>query len=163
MACYVLLQCLIHCDIIKFNFFDLYQGAMYMMVRIDMSRFPAFKNDLHFVESLVSEQSVFCLPGKCFNYPNYFRIVLTLPENLLSEACDRMLEFCSANLVCPPPSRLVGLLVDNRSLYATYGKKYGMFLDDPHSSHWHQTWQLAVSLSDSIRNGQDRERKESWG
>merc|ERR1711922_21005 len=128
-----------------------------------MSRFPAFKNDLHFVESLVSEQSVFCLPGKCFNYPNYFRIVLTLPENLLSEACDRMLEFCSANLVCPPPSRLVGLLVGNRTLYATYGKKYGMFLDDPHSSHWHQTWQLAVSLSDSIRNGQDRERKESWG
>jgi len=139
------------------------QGAMYMMVRVDMSRFPQFKNDLHFVESLVSDQSVFCLPGKCFNYPNYFRIVLTVPEVLLSEACDRMLEFCSHNLVCPPPSRLVGLLVDNRSLYATYGKKYGQFLNEPHSSHWHQTWQLAVSLADSMRNQQERGRKDSFG
>jgi len=133
------------------------QGAMYMMVRVDMSRFPQFENDLEFVERLVSEQSVFCLPGKCFNYPNYVRIVLTVPENLLSKACDRMLEFCSQYLVCPPPSRLVGLLVDNRSLYATYGKKYGSFLDNPHSSSWHNTWQLAVTLADAM----ERQRKES--
>merc|ERR1712123_567473 len=49
------------------------QGAMYMMVRVDMSRFPTISNDLQFVEKLVSEESVFCLPGKCFNYPNYIR------------------------------------------------------------------------------------------
>jgi tyrosine aminotransferase len=65
------------------------QGAMYMMVRIDCSRFPSFKSDLEFVEQLVSEQSVFCLPGKCFNYPNYMRIVLTVPALLLQEACVR--------------------------------------------------------------------------
>jgi len=139
------------------------QGAMYMMVRVDMSRFPQFNTDLQFVERLVSEQSVFCLPGKCFNYPNYVRIVLTVPENLLSEACDRILEFCSQHLVCPPPSRLVGLLVDNRSLYATYGKKYGMFLGDPHSDTWHNTWQLALTIADSIRNNDEQQRKMSFG
>jgi len=137
------------------------QGAMYMMVKVDMSRFPNFRSDLDFVEHLVSEQSVFCLPGKCFNYPNYIRIVLTVPEDLLSKACDRMLEFCSAHLVCPPPSRLVGLLVENRSLYATYGKKYGMFVDNPHSSQWHRTWQLAVTLAEAMQN--NAARKDSIG
>ena len=66
------------------------QGAMYMMVRIDRTRFPGFKSDLQFVERLVAEQSVFCLPGKCFNYPNYVRIVLTVPSILLQEACERL-------------------------------------------------------------------------
>lgn len=55
-----------------------------------------------------------------------------------------MLEFCNFHLVCPPPSRLVsrravcrvtlhrqvGLLVEHRSLYATYGKVHGRFLDN---------------------------------
>ena len=57
------------------------------MVKVDMERFPGFTNDLQFVERLVSEQSVFALPGRCFNYPNYIRIVLTVPARLLSEAC----------------------------------------------------------------------------
>ena len=69
------------------------QGAMYMMVKIDRTRFPGFKSDLQFVERLVAEQSVFCLPGKCFNYPNYVRIVLTVPAPLLQEACERS-SFC---------------------------------------------------------------------
>lgn len=37
---------------------------MYMMVEIKMSQFPKFKNELQFVERMVSEQSVFCLPGQ---------------------------------------------------------------------------------------------------
>lgn len=70
------------------------QGAMYMMVGMDMKLFPAFKHDLEVVESLVKEQSVFCLPGKCFNYINYFRIVLTVPERSMIEACERIEDFC---------------------------------------------------------------------
>merc|ERR1712045_177964 len=70
-------------------------GAMYMMVRIDISGFyHTFDNDLEIVEALVTEQSVFCLPGKCFNVPNFFRIVLTVPKEMLIEACNRMMEFC---------------------------------------------------------------------
>lgn len=40
------------------------QGAMYMMIEIKMAQFPEFKTELQFVERLVSEQSVFCLPGE---------------------------------------------------------------------------------------------------
>merc|ERR1740128_802169 len=138
------------------------QGAMYMMVRVDRTRFPGFTSDLNFVERLVAEQSVFCLPGKCFNYPNYVRIVLTVPAILLQEACVRMLEFCSLHLVVPPPSRLVDLLVEHRSLYATYGKVHGRFLDGQ-ADNWPSTWQLAVTLAEAMnrKNSVTRERRES--
>ncbi|KAK2164061.1 hypothetical protein LSH36_69g02016 [Paralvinella palmiformis] len=70
-------------------------GAMYMMVGIDMEKFQAFKDDVQFTERLVTEQSVFCLPASCFQYPNFFRIVLTVPQEKLQEACERINEFCS--------------------------------------------------------------------
>jgi len=127
-------------------------AAMYMMVKVDMERFPLFQHDLQFVERLVSEQSVFCLPGKCFNYPNYFRIVLTVPMELLSEACDRMNQFCLTHLICPPPSRMVSSMIDQSTLYATYGKAPGMFIDNPHADNWHSTWALAVSLAQAMSN-----------
>lgn len=69
-------------------------GAMYMMIGIDIDRFPEFDNELDFVKALVSEQSVFCLPGQCFEYPNYMRIVLTVPEDLIWESSIRIVEFC---------------------------------------------------------------------
>ena len=39
-------------------------GAMYLMVGIDIDRFPEFKDDVDFTKQLVIEQSVFCLPGQ---------------------------------------------------------------------------------------------------
>ncbi|KAJ0029483.1 hypothetical protein NQD34_004480 [Periophthalmus magnuspinnatus] len=69
-------------------------GAMYLMVGIDMEHFPDFKNDVEFTERLVTEQSVFCLPASAFEYPNYFRIVVTVPEEQMVEACGRIREFC---------------------------------------------------------------------
>lgn len=69
-------------------------GAMYMMVGIDMKNFPTINNELEFVQLLVSEQSVFCLPGKCFDIDNYMRIVLTVPKEMIIEACERIKEFC---------------------------------------------------------------------
>jgi len=38
-------------------------GALYMMVKIDLDNFPTFKSDIEFTESLMSEESVFCLPA----------------------------------------------------------------------------------------------------
>ncbi|KAG1683005.1 Tyrosine aminotransferase [Nymphon striatum] len=70
-------------------------GAMYMMVGIDLKVFKYFADDMEFVERLISEQSVFCLPGKCFDIPNFVRIVLTIPEEFIREACLRIGEFCS--------------------------------------------------------------------
>lgn len=72
-------------------------GAMYMMVGINIEQFPEFKDDTHFVQELVNEQSVFCLPGSCFEYPNYVRIVLTVPREMIEEACSRIAEFCEAH------------------------------------------------------------------
>ena len=70
---------------------------MYMMVGINIDQFPEFKDDTHFVQELVNEQSVFCLPGSCFEYPNYVRIVLTVPREMIEEACSRIAEFCKAH------------------------------------------------------------------
>jgi len=69
-------------------------GAFYIMVRIEVDHFPNFRNDLHFVESLVSEESVFCLPGNCFEYPGYVRLVLAISNEMLGEALDRIEAFC---------------------------------------------------------------------
>ncbi|XP_073440924.1 tyrosine aminotransferase [Dendrobates tinctorius] len=70
-------------------------GAMYFMVGIDMEHFPEFQSDVDFTERMISEQSVFCLPATCFEYPNFFRIVLTVPEEMMVEACRRIREFCA--------------------------------------------------------------------
>ncbi|KAJ4436341.1 hypothetical protein ANN_18972 [Periplaneta americana] len=71
------------------------QGAMYMMVGVSLERFPALRSERHFVERLVAEESVFLLPGQCFDYPSYVRLVLTAPEDMLLEACARIAAFCT--------------------------------------------------------------------
>ncbi|XP_011495141.1 PREDICTED: tyrosine aminotransferase [Ceratosolen solmsi marchali] len=69
-------------------------GAMYMMVHIDLPSFPQFNTEIEFIERLLSEESVFCLPGQCFSYPSYIRLVITVPQQLLKEACIRIQGFC---------------------------------------------------------------------
>lgn len=76
-------------------------GAMYMMVGIEMESFPEFDSDVDFTQQLVSEQSVFCLPAQCFQYPNYFRVVLTVPQDKLCEASQRIAEFCARHYLAP--------------------------------------------------------------
>jgi tyrosine aminotransferase len=73
------------------------QGAMYVMVGIN-SGFD-LKNDMEFCEKLLSEESVFCLPGQCFDIPNYFRVVFCAPHEILEEACDRLKEFCARHRI----------------------------------------------------------------
>lgn len=60
-----------------------------------MNHFPAFASGLQLIERLVSEESVFCLPGECFDYPDFMRLVLTVPKDLMQEACDRISDFFS--------------------------------------------------------------------
>jgi len=69
-----------------------------MMVGIDMERFPAFNNDMEFVEQLISEKSVFCLPGKCFGVQDFIRIVITIPDAEIPKAVQRIIEFCNENV-----------------------------------------------------------------
>nr|KAJ3422811.1 hypothetical protein HK105_006249 [Polyrhizophydium stewartii] len=71
------------------------QGAMYLMVEIKLDEFDGIKDDLDFVEKLVQEESVLCLPGKCFRCPRPFvRIVFTPPKDQLEVAYGRIREFC---------------------------------------------------------------------
>lgn len=69
-------------------------GAMYMLIGVNVDRLKDIKDDVHFTECLMSEQSVFCLPAKCFECPNFFRVVLTCPEDIAQEACERIAQFC---------------------------------------------------------------------
>lgn len=65
-----------------------------MMIGIDLEKFPEFSSCLNFIEALTSEQSILAFPGPCFDFPGYFRFVLTVPEDMIKEACDRIQEFC---------------------------------------------------------------------
>lgn len=68
-------------------------GAMYLMVRIDLKSFPGFNTDLDFVQALIREKSVFCLPAQIFECPSYIRIVITMKKEKIIEACDRIEAF----------------------------------------------------------------------
>ncbi|KAJ8951181.1 hypothetical protein NQ314_007721 [Rhamnusium bicolor] len=75
------------------------QGTMYMIVEIQMQKFPLFHSGLEFAQKMMEEESVFCLPGDCFAISGFMRIVLTIPEELLQEACVRIAEFCNRHYV----------------------------------------------------------------
>ena len=64
-----------------------------------MQHFPAFASDLQLMERLVAEESVFCLPGQCFEYPDFMRLVLTVPADLMREACNRIACFVKRHYV----------------------------------------------------------------
>jgi aspartate/methionine/tyrosine aminotransferase len=51
-------------------------------------------SDISFSRLLLQEESVFVLPGQCFQYPNFFRVVITPPLEKLVEACGRIRAFC---------------------------------------------------------------------
>lgn len=82
--------------ILRFHFSS--QGAMYMMIGIDLDHFPKYSTCLEFTQGLTKEQSVQTFPGfPCFFFASYFRIVLTVPGDLIEEACKRIKEFCEDN------------------------------------------------------------------
>ena len=45
-------------------------GCFIFQVGIDMSRYPSFATEFQFVERMVAEESVFCLPGKVSHTTN---------------------------------------------------------------------------------------------
>jgi tyrosine aminotransferase len=52
------------------------QGAMYMMFGVNFEHFPGIKDDADFVQQLMKEQSVFCLPTTVITHSMYLFIVL---------------------------------------------------------------------------------------
>lgn len=75
------------------------KGAMYLMIKVELEKFPKFATCREFAEALIAEQSVLLFPGfPCFNFPGFLRIVLTVPEDLIIEACGRIIEFCNTHI-----------------------------------------------------------------
>lgn len=71
------------------------QGSMYMMVRIVPGAFhDVGADDVAFARGLLREESVAVLPGKCFNFPGFFRVVFAAPPEVLEQAWDRIEAFC---------------------------------------------------------------------
>jgi hypothetical protein len=77
-----------------------------IQVGIETDKFPHFSSDLQLIERLISEESVFCLPGQCFDFPNFMRVVLTVPKELTIEACNRMSAFFRRHYVNPERSKI---------------------------------------------------------
>lgn len=75
------------------------QGSMYLMVRFDSKAFPDINGDLDFTSKLMNEESVLVLPGRCFDFPNYFRICLTVPTKVMKKALNRMAKFCERHYI----------------------------------------------------------------
>ncbi|KAL4114962.1 hypothetical protein PRIC2_013858 [Phytophthora ramorum] len=70
------------------------QGAMYAMIKIKTSVLTKITDDFDFTQKLLDEESVFVLPGQCFGMTNYFRIVFSAPQEVLTQAYSRLAEFC---------------------------------------------------------------------
>jgi len=88
----VLIDCLNKIDCLELI---MPQGAMYLMVRIDASKFTDIKDETDFAQKLLDEELVFVLPGTCFNAPGFIRFVTCPPKDMLIKACARIAEFCS--------------------------------------------------------------------
>jgi tyrosine aminotransferase len=70
------------------------QGAMYMMIGVDIRSFPEFDGEEAFIKALISEESLYCLPGSAFNSPGAIRFVMTHSSETMLDACLRLKAFC---------------------------------------------------------------------
>lgn len=74
-------------------------GAMYLMVKIDTTKFKDIKDDVEFARLLVTEENVVLLPATIFQCPNFVRLVICPPPDKLEEACQRIAAFCQRHHV----------------------------------------------------------------
>ena len=73
---------------------------MYAMVRINMEYFDesTIPNDTEFAKLLYQQEQVVVLPGTCFQFPNAFRVVFCAPVPILTDAAQRIHQFCHRHL-----------------------------------------------------------------
>lgn len=70
------------------------KGSMYMAIKIELEKFDGINSSMEFMRLLADEQNVFTFPSECFYQAGFLRIVITVPQELLIEACERISEFC---------------------------------------------------------------------
>jgi tyrosine aminotransferase len=71
------------------------QGAMYMMIKVDIEKLVGFENDIDFSRRLLAEECVYVLPGSVFHLPNFIRLCVCPPIDKLETACERLVLFCN--------------------------------------------------------------------
>lgn len=71
------------------------KGAMYTMIRIEMDRLEGITDDADFARKLLQEENLFILPGACFNMPNFVRLVICPPPEVIQESFARLRSFCA--------------------------------------------------------------------
>jgi len=81
------------------------RGAMYMMIGVDIRSFPEFDGEEALIKAMISEESLYCLPGSAFNSPGGIRFVLTHSNETMFEACRRLEAFCQRHHHTDPLKR----------------------------------------------------------
>lgn len=71
-------------------------GALYAMIGINLSHLNPLEisSDEDFAKLLLQEENMFVFPMHFFGLKNYLRIVISCPEEVLVDACDRLKDFC---------------------------------------------------------------------
>lgn len=72
-------------------------GSFYMMIKIELEKFPAFSSSMDVFRALIEEENVHVFPGEIFNFNGFIRIVLTVPIEGLVDGCSRIKEFFERN------------------------------------------------------------------
>lgn len=71
-------------------------AALFLLIKIDFSSFkPGILDDEQFARSLMKEENVFVVPGKCFGLPGYLRLLVGTSTEHIQEALNRLNLFCS--------------------------------------------------------------------
>lgn len=73
-------------------------GALYMLIRVQPGAFD-LRDDVEFCTALYREEAVFVLPGICFSAPDYFRVVLGAPADIMKDVVSRLTDFCNRHRV----------------------------------------------------------------
>ncbi|KAL1812799.1 hypothetical protein ACET3Z_022864 [Daucus carota] len=70
-------------------------GAMFVMVKLDISQLEDISDDMDFCNMLAKEESVIVLPGFILGMKNWLRITFAQEPSVLKDGLGRMKAFCS--------------------------------------------------------------------
>ncbi|KAK9092682.1 hypothetical protein Syun_027593 [Stephania yunnanensis] len=70
------------------------QGAMFTMVKLNVSLLEDMKDDMEFSIKLAKEESVLVLPGSSMGIKNWLRIMFAIEPDLLKDGLERIKSFC---------------------------------------------------------------------
>lgn len=77
------------------------EGAMSMMVKLNLSILKGINDDIEFCMKLAKEESVLVLPGVAVGLKNWFRITFAITPTSLEEALARIKAFCLRHGIDP--------------------------------------------------------------